>query len=168
MRRVAATRESLVLAEDGIDPERLGGSLMARAVVPCVVGLSAPMLLALLIDPALLRHPQFVITVVLIPLLMGATAIYTYCVLVPGNVCGLVADPESRKVHVIHANLFATRTVVLPFEAITAIHSVSSYDRDGYGERRVELVTRRNERFLLPEGLSQTEVAELKRMLGRA
>jgi hypothetical protein len=168
MRRVAAARDSLVLTDGSFDPDSGNGSVLAAAAVPCLVGLAGPLLLGLLLEPTLLRHPHFVISAVLIPVLLGATGIYAYCVLVPGDVRGVMADPVTRTLHIMQANAFATRTYSLPFEAIAAVRAVQGYDRDGYGERRMELITRRNEQILLPEGLTQAQVAELKRMLGRA
>lgn len=167
MRRVAAARDSLVLTDGSFDPETGNSSTLAAAAVPCLVGLAGPLLLALIFEPSLLKHPQFVITAVLIPALLGATGIYAFCVLVPGEVCGVMADPSSRTLHIMQANAFATRTYSLPFDAIVAVRAVSGYDRDGYGERRTELITRRSEHILLPDGLTQAQVAELKRMLGR-
>lgn len=161
-----ASTPSLVLTDGSVDPFAGNGARLARAAGPVLIGLMAPLLVMLTIEPSLVRHAQFMIAALLIPILLIAVGICIYCVLSPGEVSGVIVDTATRQLTVVQSNFFATRSSAMPFTAITSVRVVAGYDRDGYATRRTEVVTRRSERIPLPAGTTDAEIAALRQVLG--
>jgi hypothetical protein len=161
-----ASGPSFVLTDGSVDPFAGNGARVARAAAPVLIGLMAPMLLMLAIEPGLVRHAHFLVTALLIPILLIAVGIYIYCVVSPGDVNGVVVDTATRQISIVQSNMFATRSTQMPFAAITSVRTIAGYDRDGYATRQTELVTRRAERIPLPAGTTDAEVTALKQVLG--
>ena len=159
---------NLVLSDGSLDPEAGAVGRLARATMPLMIGLAAPLVLMMVIDPTALRHTQFLIVAILIPMLIAAVGIYAYSVLNPGEICGVVVDPAARKVQLVQANLFAARHVDLPFAEISGARVVMGYDRDGYATTRAELMLRSGDRVALPAGTAEPQVRALKLALGLA
>ena len=65
----AVFASNLVLSDGSLDPEAGAVGRLARAASPLMIGLAAPLLLMMVIDPTALRHAQFLIVAILIPVL---------------------------------------------------------------------------------------------------
>lgn len=156
---------SLVLTDGRVDPEAGSFSRCGKAVLPMILGLVAPILLVLLIDPAAVKHGRFLTVAILIPSLLIAVAIYTYCVVHPGDVCGLVVDPAARTVTIVQANAFALRRTPLSFAEIAGARLVKGYDQDGYATQHAELVLRSGDRIPLAVTTTDDDVKLLQQAL---
>lgn len=158
---VAAGQSRLIVSDGTIDPE--GGRMqgIANAASPILIGVMAPILAAALIEPSLLKHSRFMIVAVLAPMMFLSIGIYTYSVLNPGEVSGLIADPSRRTLQIVQSNMFALRRTDLQFNEISAIRLASQYDRDGYAIQRAEMELRSGQRIGLPGNLGAAEVKAL-------
>lgn len=166
MAQNAAMQGRLVMSDGTVDPEAGMAQGLASAASPVILGLVAPILLMMVIDPSMLRHAQFLIIAVLIPMLLVSIALYAYSVINPGEVAGLIADPSNRMLQIVQSNRFATRRTELPFNEIDAIRMTSVYDRDGYAVQRGEIELQSGMRIELPTVLGVAEVKALKFVVG--
>ncbi len=162
----SAMQGRLVLSDGTIDPEAGRVQGLANAASPVILGLVAPILLMMVIDPSMLRHAQFLIVAVLIPMLFISIGLYAFSVFNPGEVAGLIADPSRRILEVVQSNWFATRRTELPFNEVGAIRLTSVYDHDGYAVQRGEIELQSGTRIELPAGLGSSEVNALKLAVG--
>lgn len=158
----------IVLSADGSDDVAASeaGYKVSSAVLPLMLGITAPALLVMLIDPNIVVRQPFLVSVVLIPLLVVALAIFAYCVLFAGEISALIADREKKTLEVVETNLFASRTTPLSFRDIVSIGQRTRYDEDGYANSSSELVLKSGRRIPLPAWLEEQEVATLQRTLG--
>ena len=164
----AATIQSrLVLSDGSVDPEAGRASGLVNAAAPVILGLVAPIVVMMVIDPTALRHVQFLVTTILVPLLFVSVAIYAYSVLNPGEIAGLVVDPAERTIVLTQANAFAARRTAIAFEDIATARLVSDYDQDGYGSTRGELVLTSGDRVPLPAGLTEPQLKALRAAIGK-
>lgn len=166
MTRNAEQSGSIILSDGTMDLEAGAVSRLGRAVAPVIIGLAAPILVMLVIDPSALKHARFLVVAVLMPILFVAIGLYIYSVLNPGAVRGLVADMASRQVEIIQANLFAARKTAIPFADIASARVIHGYDPDGYPVSIAELLLRNGDRIELPAETTEAEVQELRRALG--
>ncbi len=166
MTAVAEQGSSFVLSDGSVDPEAGFVSRIGRAASPAIIGLVAPILLMMIVDPGMLKHARFLIIAVLIPMLVISIGIYAYSVLNPGEVCGLVVDAASRKLELVEANIFASRKTEVSFSEIANARVVAGYDRDGYATSIAELVLRNGQRVPLPAGTAAAQVKALRLAIG--
>ncbi|MFM9940739.1 MAG: hypothetical protein ACKVP7_14745 [Hyphomicrobiaceae bacterium] len=157
---------TLVLSDGSVNPEAGFASRLSRAASPVIIGLVAPILLMMIIDPSMLKHARFLIVAVLIPMLIISIGIYTYSVLNPGEVCGLVVHQAARKLEIVEANIFASRKTEVAFSEIANARVVAGYDRDGYPTSVAELVLRTGQRVPLPAGTADVQVKALRLAIG--
>ena len=163
---IAQTFESrLVLSDGSVDPET-GFASRVNAAAPLIIGLVAPILLLVMIDPMVLRNAPFLVATILFPMLGFSVAVYAYCVLNPGDVVGLTADRNTRVLELVQANFFATRRTAIPFDEIASLRMVQDYDQDGYAVRRAELVLGSGERMALPPVGDPAELEALRSAIG--
>ena len=160
--------ETRVVFSDGsMDPDSGRAAGMINAAAPLIIGLVAPILVFLLIDPSVLLNAPFLVSTILLPLLGFSVAVYAYSVLNPGDVAGVIVDREKRYVELVQANFFATRRTTLAFGEIASVRMASEYDQDGYAEPRAELILETGETVALASITSAAELQALKAALGR-
>lgn len=148
------------VAPDAGHPLRLSSCLPAFAI-----GLTAPAAVTLAIEPAALLKLAYVLPGVLMPLFAVAIVIYSYCVLVPGQIAALSADPATRTLAIVEANAFARRRTALTFAEIVDVRMANAYDEDGYASRRAEVVLRSSETIALPAWIGEPEAVALHRIV---
>lgn len=165
MVRNAEPTQSVVVSDGSVDLEAGAASRFGRAASPVIIGLAAPILLMLIIDPSALKHARFLVVAVLMPMLFVAIGLYVYSVLDPGDVRGVVADIANRRLDVIQSNYFATRKTVVPFADIAGAKLVHGYDPDGYPMSVAEVVLVNGDRFALPPETTEADMKDLRAAL---
>lgn len=164
---VALGAEGRFIVSDGtVDPDSARFRGLLNSASPLMIGLAAPILAMMLIEPAALRHAQFLVVAVLLPLLFVAIGIYAYCVINPGEIKAAVADPAKRTLELVQTNGFATRRTSIPFNEITAVRLASTYDRDGYCSKQAEIELHGGERVPLATVTDEREVRALRAAVG--
>lgn len=166
MSQVNSVENHLAIFEGGVDPE--AGQLIgaSNSAAPLVIGLVLPILLFLLIDPLALLHAPFILSTILFPMLMFSVAVYTYCVLNPGNVVGVVADGASRALEVVQSNFFATRRTRIQRDEIVSLKLGPAYDKNGAAEPQAILILQSGQHIGLPVVTTEKEVRDLRSMIG--
>jgi hypothetical protein len=158
---MAITFDRLVLSDEGFDPEEG----MLHAASPILIGLVGAVIAMSLIAPGMMRNVQLLVTSVLVPLLVASIVFYAWSVIAPGDVKGLVIDPDSRTVELVQSNWLASRRTPVPFADIVKIERAKGLDRDGY-EREGGLMTlETGDRIPLAMALDEGQIAQLKRMM---
>lgn len=161
----AEAARSVVVTDGSIDLEAGAMTRIGRAASPVIIGLAAPILLMMVIDPGALKHARFLVMAVLMPMLFVAVGLYIYSVLDPGEVRGVVADIAQRRLEIVQANLFATRKTTVPFSDIVSARLVHGYDPDGYPLSVAEVLLESGERIVLPPETSEAEMQALRSAL---
>lgn len=162
---LANSNGRLVVSDGSFDADAKSASVAWGALPPILIGLMAPITALMMIDPAALRHANFLLTTTLIPVFLLIVAIYLYCVAVPGDVVGIVIDPDEKTFDVVRANAFATRHEVLPFAEVVKARLSQDYDADGYGVELAALMLASGDHLLLPAGTGEQEVAAINAVL---
>lgn len=139
-----------------------------HAVAPIAVGSAAPMIISMLLAPSLFAKAMPFVMLAMAALLVGVVAIAIYSLLRKGDVVSMTFDPASRVVELTHGGLFATSLTRLPAASIVSIEMASAFDDDGYRWQYPELVTRRGERFVLPAGITNSELSAFRQAMAGA
>lgn len=165
-----SAHERIVLSDGRVDPDKGRPLRLANCLPAFAIGLIAPAAAVLVLDPTVMLRMAYVLPGMLLPLMLVAIAIYAYCVLVPGEVAAISADPAERTVTIVEANLFARRRTELAFADVADIRMANGYDADGYATHRAELVLRTGDTVGLPAWVGEAESVALRRAVrgGRA
>ncbi len=166
MANVQSFDTRFVLSDGTLDPLSGRAAGFINSAAPILIGLIAPVLMLLLIDPHAVWYAPFLLPTVLFPLAAFSIAVYMYCVLNPGNVVAVVADPVTRTLELVQSNFFATRRTKLGFDEIATLRLSTEYDQDGYSAERAELHLQNGERVHLPSVTDKAEVLSLRSVLG--
>lgn len=158
-----APKQRVVVSDGRINPD-VGRAVRLTNCIPAVfIGLATPMAVVLLVDPQVVARAVHVLPGLLVPVLFIIFAVFVYCVLVPGEVAAVSADPHERTLTVIEANLFSRRRTELSFRDIADVRMSDAYDHDGYATRRAEIVLRDGQNIPLPAWAGDAEAAALQR-----
>jgi uncharacterized membrane protein YeaQ/YmgE (transglycosylase-associated protein family) len=142
------------------------GSSVTHVAAPVLIGLIGSVVATLLIAPAAIKNGHLLATVMLIPMLLGSVAIYTWSVLNPGKVVGLMVDTELRTLDLIQSNSFAERRTRLGFSDISDIAYGRPAAAGDSAPPQTALHFRDGETLPLAINLDEGNVAELRRLLG--
>jgi hypothetical protein len=145
---------------------RVSGRFNLHMLSPILLGLSAPMLVIGVIDPAIIQHGRAIIFALLASMLMVTTVLFAASLLWPGDVTAIIVDAKARKVEFVQSGLLATSTVEVHFDQIAAIGLASRFDDDGYPFSQPEIQLRDGQRVALPEGSTAETIAAARRALG--
>lgn len=163
----SASADRIVLSDGTINADASRTASLVGSAAPMILGLAAPILVMMLIDPSILRHASFLLLAILVPMLLVAVGIYAFSVINPGDLAGVIADAQRQEVDLLHANAFAIRRTTIAFEDISNVRLIAAYDRDGYATERGELLLQNGERVLLPVGIDGAEINALKGIIRR-
>lgn len=143
------------------------GMRRLQGASPILLGLIAPLILVYLLDPAALRQVRFLIAVMLVIMLVVASALYIASVLTSGNVRTIVIDRQQGIVEFFVERAFADALVKVPFSEIASVRRTKVGGRDEYGES-CAVVELRNKQFIeLPEGVTDADIETILSALGR-
>jgi hypothetical protein len=138
-----------------------------HALVPVLIGLTAPVLVLSIIDPRALANASVIFHIYLFLVFVIATGAYIYSVVDPGEITKVVFDKQSRVVTVNRAGLFATSALEIPFSDIAAVRVESRYDDDGYQSHVPMLVLTDHKIVPLPAGTTEQDVATMRALMRR-
>jgi hypothetical protein len=135
-------------------------------MAPVLIGLSAPLLFAVIIVPTLIDEARGLATVALITILFLCAGIFIVATLVQGDAIGAVVKPNERVVEVSFENLFSTRVRSIPFNNIQDIRSETRNDRDGYSYTGANIELVDGSTIALIASLTADEVSAARRTIG--
>jgi hypothetical protein len=154
-----------VVLGHGGDDATSGGVRGYAMLVPVLVGLIAPLVLIVLLNPAMLENARAGVMTLLVVLFCLVTLIFIYSVFAQKVLARVIFDPALRKAQFVHESLFAADIEELPFDRIRELRVHQHYDRDGYSAPRAELVLRNGDVILLPEGILAAHCLEVNALL---
>ncbi len=138
-----------------------------QAASPLLVGLLVPLVIVYMLDPAMLRHARFVITLLLVAVMVVAAALYIASVLTSGDVRSVILDVRNRVVELVMDGAFATSNLKVPFDEIATVKRIRVGGREGYGESRMLIELRNKQLIELPEDMTDADIATMLSALGR-
>jgi hypothetical protein len=137
-----------------------------HAVLPVVIGLSAPLLALALIDPLAFRSAKVVLAAFLGTGFIILTGLFAISVFHPGQPVSLVVDRARRLVTLVVAGPLSSSAEAIPFEEIRALRFETRYDKDGYAMTVGELALRDGTSLLVPAGLTESDLLVLRTAIG--
>lgn len=136
-----------------------------HALPPILLGLLAPMLLFLLIDPRAVTNASLIAHVYMFAIFIVASSAYLISVFETGEVTSTTVDKALRTVVVERTGLLAKSSSEFAFADIATVRIESRYDDDGYQMAIPVLVLTTREVVPLPAGTTETDVATMRAML---
>ncbi len=136
-----------------------------HALPPILLGLTAPMLLFLLIDPRAITNASVIAHVYMIALFVVASAAYLISLFESGEVSGVIIDRASKTVTVERTGLLAKTQMEIPFADVATVRTETYYDCDGYKTLVPVLVLTTRELLHLPAGTTDGDVAAIRAIL---
>lgn len=136
-----------------------------HALVPILLGLFAPCLLFMIIDPAALKDYRIWVFLILVAVLVSAGGLFILTLLNPGSTISAKFDPLSRRVELVRAGLFANTVYTVPFGRIVEVRMETAYDDDGYKSAVPVLVLTPHEEIELPRHIGKSEIAAIRAVL---
>ncbi|MCB1509673.1 MAG: hypothetical protein KDJ36_02125 [Hyphomicrobiaceae bacterium] len=161
VRRTPGSTTRLVIGR--ADDAALGG---LRWLSPTLVGLTAPILAALIFFPAVLRDAASAIVIVLLFAMFLAVAAYVTTVFIKGPIVGLIVDSARHQVLLVQDGPFATTVTELATDEIADFRRRKRYDDDGYSQSFVELVFRDGEKLPLQLDMTEAQYLSGRSMMG--
>ena len=136
-----------------------------QALAPVLLGLLAPMLLFMLIDPRALSSISVIAPVYLFAIFVIASAAYLISVFENGEVTRITFDRATKLVVVERTGMLAKSEMEIPFADIATVRMETRFDDDGYQTRTPILVLTTREAVELPAGTNETDVVKMRAML---
>ena len=143
------------------------GAGRAHAFAPILIGLAAPVLVLLLIDPRALKSATVIAHIYLGALFVIATAAYIVSVFEPGEVTKVTCDRKERVILIERTGWLARKTVAIPFADVAHLRIETRYDDDGYKSDVANLVLSTREVIPLPVITTEAEAAAMRAVIGR-
>ena len=135
---------------------------------PTLIGLMAPVLVLLAIDPRALGSASVLLHIYLLAIAVIATGAYIVTVFDKGEVTRVVFDKDAREIAIERTGLLAKKTSVIDFGDVASIRVETRYDDDGYKAMVPLIVLSTREAVTLPPGTSEADVSTMRALLGRA
>ncbi len=136
-------------------------------LMPVLIGLIAPVLALLLVDPRALASFSVMIQIYLIALLIVATGAFVISIFDQGDVTKVIFDRTSKVVIIERTGLLSRKLTEVPFIDIANIRIETRYDDDGYKAAVPVMTLSSRETIQLPAGTGEVEVAAMRAIVGR-
>lgn len=131
-----------------------------------LIGLAAPMIAVMLIDPTALRHTRVVVALLLTTIFFISVILFAHSLLLPGNVRAVAFDPVTRIATLIRDGLFAANDLDIPFGLIKSLRVEQTGDADGHANVKAMLVMTTREAIELPIGTTESHLAAIRQKTG--
>jgi hypothetical protein len=136
-----------------------------QALPPVLLGLLAPILVFVLIDPRALSDASLIAQVYLFIIFLMAAAAYVISVFETGEVISVTVNKATRSIQVERIGSFAKSTMELPFADVATVRIETRYDDDGYQTAMPVIVLTTREVVPMPAGTTESDVAHMRAML---
>ena len=136
-----------------------------HALPPILLGLLAPMLLFLLIDPRAITNASVIAHVYMIAIFVIASAAYLISIFETGEITSVSFDKNARLVSIERTGVLAKALMELDFADIASVRIETRYDDDGYQTAMPVLVLTTRETVPLPAGTTEADVANMRAIL---
>lgn len=136
-----------------------------HALPPILIGMLAPMVLFLLIDPLALTNASLIAHVYMCTIYFAASAAYLISLFETGEVTSATVDRPSKTIIVERTGLLAKSTTEIAFADVAAVRVESHYDDDGHQTTRPVLVLSSRDIVPLPANATEADIATMRAML---
>ncbi|MEL6374902.1 MAG: hypothetical protein AAFR04_13155 [Pseudomonadota bacterium] len=168
MIRVEQDDRRLRLENAALFSSGLSRRLNLQIASPVLFGLTAPVIVLGLLQPSILQHATFLITLMLGCSFLVCVAIYIFSVLTVGETVAVTLDRRANVVEVLRQGPFAQRAEGIALDQVARAEMAQVYDRDGYATLSAQLDLRGAPAEALPEGTHQGHIEVLNAWLHRA
>lgn len=146
----------------------IGDNAAGRAsfLSPALLGLSAPIVVGMVVAPQLLEGGAGIVWLLLGVLFVLAACAYFLSLLAPGEVCGLVLRSEPREIAVVRRGMAGYSEVRIAFTEIGRLATATRYDHDGYEVPTVEVRTKDGDAWVVAAEMDEAELSQWRRAIG--
>lgn len=139
-----------------------------HAMVPAMIGLLAPILLAVVLTPWIVGEGLVLLLGLMFAMLVLAVSAAVYSLVVKGRVVSITLRPAAGMLEIVHKGPFANAMTILPVEQLATIEmSVEQPSRRNI--RAVsQLVTTDGRVMLLPDEIGRGELATFRAKIEEA
>lgn len=143
------------------------GDTRLHAMGPVLIGLLAPALVLMFLDPRALVSANVLLHIYLGAIFVIATGAYIVSVFDPGRVTRIDLLESERVLALERTGLVAKKTVYIPFSDIASLRIETRYDDDGYKSSVPIIALTTHETIELPEALTEANLVAMRRLIGR-
>jgi hypothetical protein len=130
-----------------------------------LLGLLAPVLVLLIIDPRAVANVSVVAHIYMTALFVIAAIAFLISVFETADVTSVSFDKTSRSITLERTGTLATSEISLQFADVSTVRIESRYDDDGYQTSIPVLVLTTRETIPLPAGTTEQDVIAMRAML---
>lgn len=156
----------LVLADPGVEHTAPGAYKGLHALVPILIGLSAPIVLFMLFDPRALGNVRLIAHILMLAVVLIAATMFFLSAMNPGHIVEVAFDPARRTVDLVQSGAFANKVTTIRFDQVQTARIETAYDDDGYQQRIAVIVLKNRETYQLPAGTTDGDIAAVRATLG--
>lgn len=158
MFRAAARSGSLVI-RDAHAPHFDGAYGGLHGLVPVLLGLAAPGLIAAYVLPAYVEETMGEIVLVYLSVMfVAAGVVFVRSVFNPGAVIEVTFDTRSRTAVFVRDGAFGTTRESVPFRLIADVYNTVCYERDGSKTFQPVVLLKSDATVPLPKGTTSAEI----------
>lgn len=135
-------------------------------MVPVLIGLSAPLVFALLVVPTVIDDARPLVSMILAALVFIGAGAASIAMILRGDAVGMVINKDQRTVEVYLENMFATHVTSLEMSDIASFEACERRDRDGFSYKGATLMTKSGKIFEILASLTSDEIAAGRAAMG--
>lgn len=143
-----------------------GRGLNLDVLSSVLIGLAAPMIAVMLIDPTALRHTRVAVALLLTTIFFISVILFAHSLLLPGNVRAVAFDPVTRNATLMRDGLFAANDLDIPFSLIRSLRVEQTEGEQGHADVKALLVMTTREAIELPVGTTESHLAAIRQQTG--
>lgn len=147
---------------DDAGPRRL------HSIAPILVGLLAPALVLMAVDPRALASASVLLHIYLGAIFVIAMGAYIITVVDPGQVTRIDFLADDKVLAVERTGHFAKKVSQVPFADIASLRIETRYDDDGYKANVPLIVLTTHEVIELPDTTTEDDIKLMRRLIGRS
>lgn len=135
------------------------------ALAPVLIGLSAPVLVLLLVDAQALGSVNLIIQLYVYALFVIATLLFVISVFDQGEVTRITVEKSAKRVLIERTGMLARSVSELPFSDIASVRMETRCDDDGYETTIPLIVLTTRDTLPMPAGTTESEIAAMRALL---
>ncbi len=136
-----------------------------HALPPILLGLLAPLLVFMVIDPRALSSASLIAHVYMVVIFLLSGIAFLISVFETGEVTSVTIDRPTRTIHVERIGMVAKSFMDIDFADVATVRIETRYDEDGYQTALPFIVLTTREVVPMPAGTTEADVAQMRAVL---
>lgn len=141
------------------------GAVHRAALPPILIGLSAPVIVLVLIDSHALGSASLLVQLYVYALFVIATLLFIISVFEQGEVTRVTVEKPARRILIERTGMLARSVTELPFADIASVRMETRCDDDGYETTCPLIILTTRETIPMPVGTTESEIAMMRGLI---